>query len=133
MQVRHKGAPPLGKGRVLEVLARQNVSLDEEYTRRRNRKGALLTNKHRHAVPAMQLLTLPPKFLDLREYQHRPRGQWLPLPSKARAKAKEGERPCQSFHAVLEHASFALKCYLAAWIRWYHGCSSSRGAPVDAH
>ena len=43
-------APPAGKGRVFMLLARQNVSLDEEYARRKAKKGALMAFRHKHAV-----------------------------------------------------------------------------------
>ena len=38
----------------------------------------------------MQLATLPPRHLDAQEYEHRPRGVWVPPTSKGRAKVKEG-------------------------------------------
>ena len=84
------GAAPLGKGRIFTLLARQNVSLDEEYAKRKAKKGTLAAFKLRHAVPAMQLATLPPRWLDPNEAMHRPRGVWIPLPSKGRAKVREG-------------------------------------------
>lgn len=67
------------------------MSLDEEYARRKAKKGLGATYKFRHAVPAMQLATLPPRYLDSGDAVHRPRGVWIPLPSKGRAKVREGE------------------------------------------
>ena len=49
-QVKVVSAPPAGKGRIFMLLARQNVSLDEEYARRKAKKGALMAFRHKHAV-----------------------------------------------------------------------------------
>lgn len=89
LQIKLASAPPVGKGSIFTLLARQNVSLDEEYAKRKAKKGVVATFKHKHSVPAMQLVTLPPRCVDMRDYEHRPRGVWLPPPSKGRAKAGE--------------------------------------------
>ncbi len=93
-QVKIVGAPPLGKGRIFTLLARQNVYLDEEYAKRKAKKGSVASYKHRHSVPALQLATLPPKYLDAGDAVHRPRGLWLPLSSKGKAKVREGVLSC---------------------------------------
>ena len=85
-------AAPVGKGRLFTLLARQNVSLDEEYAKRKAKKGSVASYKHRHSVPALQLATLPPRYLDTGDAVHRPGGLWVPLSSKGKAKVREGKQ-----------------------------------------
>ena len=103
-------ATPLSKGRIFTILARQNVSLDEEYAKRKAKKGSVATYKIKHSLPALQLATLPPKYYDTGDAVHRPRGLWVPLTSKGKAKVKEGE-----VHSLLLHAPqtcFSKTCLL---------------------
>ena len=88
-QVKLASAPALGKGRMFSMLARHNLSQDEDYAKKKAKKG-LQTMRHRHAIPALQLATLPPRYLDNWELWHRPRGLWVPSTSKGRARVKEG-------------------------------------------
>ena len=101
MQVKIVSAPPLSRGRIFTLLARQNVSQDEEYAKRKAKKGSVASYKHRHSVPALQLATLPPKYYDTGDAVHRPRGLWIPLSSKGKARVKEGDHRLASLDLLV--------------------------------
>ena len=100
--------------------------------RKTGKKGSHASFKLVHSVPAQQLQTLPPRYLDPWDAIHRPRGRWLPLTSKGRAKAKEGWQtspPCESYQvncSVVPFSSFpvcpALKCCCLTAIQVEVGC-----------
>ena len=82
------------------MLARHNLSQDEDYAKKKAKKG-LQTMRHRHAIPALQLATLPPRYHDNWELWHRPRGLWVPSTSKGRARVKEGRSISGTDYTVL--------------------------------
>lgn len=82
--------------------------MDDEYAKRKAKKGSVAAFKHRHAVPALQLATLPPRYLDPNEALHRPRGVWMPLPSKSRARVKEGRPGYLRYSTELQEADACI-------------------------
>ena len=114
VQVKIVSAPLVSKGRIFTTLARQNVSQDEEYAKRKAKKGSVASYKHRHSVPALQLATLPPRYYDTGDAVHRPRGLWVPLSSKGKAKVKEGNHGL-AFQKLYINPSFDLLRQLSRW------------------